>query len=653
MNDNIFNNGPENTGDSYTPFAPDGLSQGAQPTKKEDNAQNSELSDIEAQQEDLFANADWACASIEDELSQVEEAIGKIDEGNTDELSCTTTAAGGLSDDEWDKLYDGDDEPSDENTDIEQAKEAEPVTLPAAEYPVSVPSEEEKPSEEAAAEALVSLTPAEEATVAQVTPAVQTPAAFTPPAPQTPAAPAAPTPAAAQTAANPYAAPAQQTYAAPVYNPYVARTAAQGQTQFRQDQYQQAYSPLYQRPAAPVTVRPPEEPEKKSGKAVMIVLIVICFIIAIVGVVLGVVGLNGKNGTDNNTDSTSASDVTSLPDDSNNQVPPVTDNIDVSTTVPDEDVPNSVFVAEKVRPSVVGVMAYYDGVLSGEGSGVLMSEKDGWTYVITCAHVINKEDETFGILLLDGTTYEAELVAYDDRTDIGVLKVEKTGLPLAEFGDSTALKVGEPIYAIGNPGGSEYFGSITDGIVASIDRSVTSTYTMTCIQHNAAINPGNSGGALVNTSGQVVGINSSKIASTEYEGMGFAVPTSIAAHVVDSLISYGYVPNRPKLGIEYAPVSSYQLYSIIVSIKGLPQESLVIASIAPDSSLANTDAEVGDLIIAVNGENMDDSSVLLDIIETGAVGDTLTLTLCRIDNRTYRTTTFDVTVTLVEDKGSN
>ena len=314
----------------------------------------------------------------------------------------------------------------------------------------------------------------------------------------------------------------------------------------------------------------------------------------------------------------------------------------------------AVEVAEKVRPSVVGVMTYEDGQLSGEGSGVAMSvDSTGkYTYIITCAHVISDKGVTFGILTLDGKSYEASMVAYDSRTDIGVLKVEATDIPLAEFGDSTALKVGETVYAIGNPGGSEYFGSITDGIVSAIDRSISSTYNMTCIQHNAAINPGNSGGALDNSAGQVIGINSSKIAATDFEGMGFAVPMSIVKPVVDNLIQYGYVPNRPKLGIEYASVSSYQLYSMVVAIKGLPAGSLVIAGISNDSSLANTDAQVGDLIIAVNGQDMDSSDVLLDLINTGAVGDTLTLTLCRVENRTYKTTTFDVTITLVEDRGT-
>ncbi len=419
-----------------------------------------------------------------------------------------------------------------------------------------------------------------------------------------------------------------------------------------------------------------QTPQKNSGggKKVAASIVVICVIVALIALASSFFGGNDKPQT-----STSTAPHSAIPTETTvpTTIPPVTTTLPPAmqgstsvnqqeassttaattapTTVqPTTQVINSIWVAEKVRPSVVGVLAYMQGELAGEGSGVLMSEsEDGnYTYVVTCAHVINEPGCEFAILLLDGTSYEAEVVALDERTDIGVLKVKATGLPLAEFGDSASLKVGEPIYAIGNPGGSEYFGSITNGIVAAIDRSISATYTMTCIQHNAAINPGNSGGALVNTAGQVIGINSSKIAKTDYEGMGFAVPSAIFASVVDSLIRYGYVPNRPELGIKYAAVSDYQLYSIIVSIKGLPKGSIVIAEIPEGSALTGTDAQVGDLIIAVNGKKMDSSDVLLDLIDTGAVGDTLTLTLCRINDRNYETSTFDVTVTLVENKGS-
>ena len=472
----------------------------------------------------------------------------------------------------------------------------------------------------------------------------------------------------------------EKTAQEPDFNPYAPKNPAQSGTQ-------EGVNPSYGQPVG--SQRPNgnggyptnyaynnqgyyQSPQKSSGggKKAAVTIVIICVAVALIALASSFFGGNEKPQTSTTTAPNSAfptettaptttpSVSTTLPPETQGTTA-ATQQGTVSTTAPTTTPPatqaiNSIWVAEKVRPSVVGVLAYMQGELAGEGSGVLMSEsEDGeYTYVVTCAHVINEPGCEFAILLLDGTSYEAEVVALDERTDIGVLKVKASGLPLAEFGDSASLKVGEPIYAIGNPGGSEYFGSITNGIVAAIDRSISATYTMTCIQHNAAINPGNSGGALVNTAGQVIGINSSKIAKTDYEGMGFAVPSAIFTSVVDSLIRYGYVPNRPELGIKYAAVSDYQLYSIIVSIKGLPKGSIVIAEIPEGSALAGTDAQVGDLIIAVNGKKMDSSDVLLDLIDTGAVGDTLTLTLCRINDRNYETSTFDVTVTLVENKGS-
>ncbi len=449
---------------------------------------------------------------------------------------------------------------------------------------------------------------------------------------------------------NPYAAPEKQSapFADTTYH-YTSADMPQSEPVQRAEAPRQSFyqpdnnfQPPYQFNTQPNYQPAPEPPKKKGkGKTIAAVLVIICLVIAAGAMAVSFLTPSDKPATEPSSDTTASvqSGVT---------------DVTVATTQPGlvEQV-NSVVVAEKVRPSVVGVMTYKQGQLAGEGSGVLWTEADGFTYVITCAHVINESGVTYGIMLLDGRTFEAKLVGTDTRTDIGVLKVEATGLPLCEIGNSGSLKIGEPVYAIGNPGGSEYFGSMTDGIVSAIDRSISSTYTMTVIQHNAAINPGNSGGALVNTAGQIIGINSSKIADTDYEGMGFAVPMSIALPVAQALVQYKYVPNRPKLGIQYATVSSYQLYSMVVSIKGLPKGSLVIAGISEDSSLANTEAEVGDLIIAVNGKNMDNSSVLLDLIDTGAVGDTLTLTLCRIESRTYKTTTFDITITLVEDKGDS
>lgn len=314
-------------------------------------------------------------------------------------------------------------------------------------------------------------------------------------------------------------------------------------------------------------------------------------------------------------------------------------------------------IAENARKWNVGIVIYSGNStsVSGQGSGIVMSRDSTgrYTYIITCAHVIDESGVKCSVQTEDGTTYDADIVGYDTRTDIGVLKVETTDLEIAEFGDSDDLAVGDPVYAIGNPGGVEFFGSFTGGHISAINRPVSSEigYTMKCIQHDASINPGNSGGMLVNQYGQVVGINSQKIASTSYEGMGFAIPITSAKEIIDDLIAYSYVPNRAKLGINYTSVSASTQYSMIAQIKGLPAGTLIITNISDDSGLNQTSAKVYDMIIAVNGKELTTADVLLELVDGGKVGDKLTLTLCRV-NSNYSIDEFDVEVELVEDKGT-
>lgn len=386
-----------------------------------------------------------------------------------------------------------------------------------------------------------------------------------------------------------------------------------------------------------------QPPKKNSGKGKKILAVLLAFFVIVASIGIGTaIGRNSG----------------SKPDVSDGEEKSTADNAQVvlDTTKKNSDTSN-LDAVKKARDSVVGIVVYDSkGELAGEGSGVVMGTNDAGnlTYIITCAHVVSDSDiKSCGILLEDGTIYDATIVGYDERTDIGVLSIKETGLPAATFGDSTTLEVTENVYAIGNPGGSDYYGSVTNGIVSALDRSLTSKYTMQVIQHTAAISPGNSGGALVNSAGQVIGINSSKIAATDYEGIGFAVPISIAKPIVDNLIKYNYVPNRPKLGISYAAVTNYQAYSMVVQIKGLPKGSVIIASISDDSSLAGGEVQVGDMITSVNGKDLDSSDVLLDAIDDAKVGDKIKLGICRINSRTYEVTTFDVTVTLVEDKGSS
>ena len=313
-------------------------------------------------------------------------------------------------------------------------------------------------------------------------------------------------------------------------------------------------------------------------------------------------------------------------------------------------------IYEKVLESSVGILVYNQSdSLASEGTGVLFKEgNDGnTTYIITCAHVIAGNNGTVMVQLHNEEQYKAEIVGFDNRTDIGVLKIEESGLKAAEIGDSSKLAVGDTVYAIGNPGGVEFANSFTSGMVSALDRPVNSSstgYTMECIQHTAAINPGNSGGALVNVFGQVIGINSMKIVDDEYEGMGFSVPSSVFVDIVNNIITNGYVANRPKLGITYVAAQNYNSYGMFVAIKELPKGAIVIYSISQDSGLAGTKAQEGDMIIAVNGTNLDDASYLPELIEKSNVGDEITLTLIRI-NRDYSYEQFDVKAKLVEDRG--
>ncbi|MBR2875831.1 MAG: trypsin-like peptidase domain-containing protein [Clostridia bacterium] len=396
----------------------------------------------------------------------------------------------------------------------------------------------------------------------------------------------------------------------------------------------------------------PKKENSKKGKSVFIILVVVC--IALASLLIGTTLTKDKADTSGNK--------TEQSDDKNVKIDAAVPDVEESPYDVKEYSGNGamtpVQIYESVKESNVGILVYYQNQQAGEGSGVIVGEdKSGtYTYIITCAHVIADSGVDIQVQFYDSSEYDAELVGIDSKTDIGVIRVKKTGFKAAKFGDSDSLKVGTNVYAIGNPGGTEFFGSFTDGIVSALDRPIaTSTngyYDLPCIQHTAAINPGNSGGALVNEFGQVIGINSSKIADTEYEDMGFAVPAEKVLEIYKELIANGYVSNRPMLGITYYAVSSDSTYSAIAWKNNLPYGSIVIASIATNSSLNDTNIKNGDIITAVNGKKLDDTAILLETIENAKVGDKLTLTVARLNNSGAVATTFDAEITLVEDKGN-
>ena len=291
----------------------------------------------------------------------------------------------------------------------------------------------------------------------------------------------------------------------------------------------------------------------------------------------------------------------------------------------------------------------------GAGSGVIIST-DG--YIITNNHVIDGADE-LEVTLNDNRKFAAKLVGTDPTTDIALLKIDAKDLPTIPFGDSEKLKVGEWVLAVGNP--FNLTSTVTAGIVSAKGRGISmgggdKSKIESFIQTDAAINPGNSGGALFNMQGQVIGVNSSKIAATEYEGMGFAVPSDTAIATANSLIKSGYVEGRAKLGITYLPLTKYSNYSAILSAleeKGYKnaQGTMVINSVDGSSDLASKDVKQYDMIVAINGKTMTSTDVLTSVLADSKPGDTVKLTIARIENNSIKTST--VECKLMESKGDS
>jgi serine protease Do len=408
----------------------------------------------------------------------------------------------------------------------------------------------------------------------------------------------------------------------------------------------------------------PKPPKKSNAAKVIITVLVVCLVVAVVGIVVAITGysVSNKNGTSETTTSqTQQDDAATLSDTEEAPTKDSNGNYTVAGVYQD-NVDSCVGITVYSQQS--DAYSYFYGsssssssepVASGEGSGVLMSEQDGKTYVITCAHVISSAD-SFKVTLNDGTEYDAEMVGYDSQTDIGVLSIDATGLQIATFADSEQLVVGEQVIVIGCAGGLEFMNSLTSGYISALDRPVKSSigYDKKCIQVDAAINPGNSGGALFNMQGQVIGINSSKIAATDYEGMGFAIPSSTAITVANSLIKVGYVEGRAKLGIKYNALTSYSNYSSVLQAlaqKGYEdaEGTMVIGSVDDESDLVNKDIKQYDMIVAINGQTLTSTDILTSILADSTPGDTVTLTIARIENNSI--TTFDVECELIESKG--
>ncbi len=297
-------------------------------------------------------------------------------------------------------------------------------------------------------------------------------------------------------------------------------------------------------------------------------------------------------------------------------------------------------IAEKVMPSVVGIstvsqvttqtiFGLRQGTATGVGTGIIVSE-DG--YIITNSHVVNGGDSSsITVDLYDGTEYNGDVLWSDESVDLAIVKIDASGLTAAEMGDSDEVKIGDYAVAIGNPLGLNLERSVTQGIISGLDRSiVTSDETSSSqnemeglIQTDASINSGNSGGPLINSNGQVIGINTAKASSAE--GLGFAIPINTAIPIIEELKETGTYEKS------YIGISGMNLAAVIQQYQTdfKAEEGVYIQQIYTNSPAAEAGLQEGDIITALDGEDIKDMSSLQKKLVQYRPGDKITLTIER------------------------
>ncbi len=303
------------------------------------------------------------------------------------------------------------------------------------------------------------------------------------------------------------------------------------------------------------------------------------------------------------------------------------------------------YVYELAKQQVVGITSeiIYGYNIFGQasaasvsGSGVIITD-DG--YILTNYHVI--EDAQQGgyqvtVMMYDESTYEAEIIGFDEDSDLALLKIEAQGLSPAQLGDSDGLAVGQTVYAVGNPLGELSY-TMTSGMVSATDRTINteSDVAINMFQIDAAVNSGNSGGPVYNTGGQVIGIVTAKYADTGVEGLGFAIPISEAAHITNQILEFGYVTDKASLGIKAVTVtpSIAKYYNMI--------EGAYVNEITPGSAAETAGLQVGDIITALDGQEVVGASELTTIIKQYHAGDMAELTVWRGGEEMSLTAVFD------------
>jgi serine protease Do len=286
--------------------------------------------------------------------------------------------------------------------------------------------------------------------------------------------------------------------------------------------------------------------------------------------------------------------------------------------------------AEQIGPTVVGITnkAYARDffnrkvlVEQGTGSGVIFDAKG---YIATNHHVVNAAQELI-VTLADGRTVPGKVLGSDAVTDLAVVKVDVGNLPAAPFGDSDGLKVGEPAIAIGNPLGLEFQRTVTAGVISAVNRPLEiAERKFKLIQTDAAINPGNSGGALVNAEGQVIGINSAKIALAGVEGIGFAIPVNTARPILQELMEQGRVA-RPWLGVGIIDAAT----GAKLGYANVPEKGVLIVRVATGSPAAKAGLKEGDVITKLAGIETNTVADLRSTVDQKKIGESVEVLFSR------------------------
>lgn len=291
---------------------------------------------------------------------------------------------------------------------------------------------------------------------------------------------------------------------------------------------------------------------------------------------------------------------------------------------------------DKIYDATVVIEGYQNNSQSGSGSGFIYKVEKENAYVMTNHHVIDGMNK-IEIVTMDGESRQAELLGSDEYMDIAVLKFtidESQTVAVAETGDSTKMEIGDTVFTVGTPVGTDYMGTVTKGIISGKNRTVTvdvnnSSYMTEVLQTDASINPGNSGGPLVNINGEVIGVTSMKLVQSSIEGMGFAIPIELAMSQVEKL-EKGEKIIRPIVGVSLIdPTNAYVLYRSDIRIDESITKGAVVAEVEKDSVADKSGLEKGDVIIGVDGTEIKNTAHFRYMLYKHDVGDEMKITYIR------------------------